>query len=668
VRFNHRILALPLLTAVVFVAIFALAFANLRDGTRLLQRLQSDFFTAVNLSHGLQLEALRIRHGLDTAVSLSDPDLVAETDRRADRFRELLAAGADVPTVQPAQLSRLATAFERYHALARRVSLQLIAQEDIAAADPRLLAEAADMNGAYEAMQAQLDRMTSTQVLNMREAMSDTRDRLGHRIRQVTLLALGAVLVLLLMAAGAIVSVVRPLRKLRVAAGEIARGHLDQEIDYRSDDDLGALADSFRDMQHALEADIARREEIEHALRESEERLALALDAANDGIWDIRLPAGTFYCSDRFAAILGYEASEKPTTMAEVEAMMTGIEERELERLFTENRAEGQEASFEARLRRKDGSWAWVEVKGRTVAWQPDGSPRRMVGTISDITARKQAEHELRVAQDRVLQAEKQASLGRLVAGLAHELNSPLGALLSGSDLTVRSASVLRDRLAERDCGPAPDEDPRLRRALRALERSSQSTAAAAGRLEELLGGLKRFTALDRADQQEADVHELLDTTITVMCEDRWDCVVLERQYGELPRILCYPGQLNQLFMALIRNAVEAMPDGGTLSLITEAPAADRVRIRVRDTGRGIPPARLSTLFEPGFHAAGERVHLGWGLVTARRIVEEHGGSITATSEPGQGSEFTVELPTRPPRPAAGGGPAGRGVVRGSTG
>ncbi len=402
------------------------------------------------------------------------------------------------------------------------------------------------------------------------------------------------------------------------------------------------LADSFREMQRALETDIARREEIEHALRESEERLALALEAANDGIWDVRVPEDVFYCSDRFASILGYPRAEKPTSVREVDAMMSDVDSRDIERLLVG----GQEAIFEVRTRRKNGRGIWVEIKGRTVDRLPDGRPKRVVGTISDITDRKRAEEELRSAQDRAVQSEKLASLGQLVAGLAHELNSPLGTLISGTDLIARTAAILRENVS---CGDGIDR--RTRRALDALERSSKSTTTAVARLEELLGGLKRFTALDRSNLQEADVHELLDTTITVMCDGQWDQVELERRYGDLPRIMCYPGQLNQVFLALVRNAMQAMEDGGTLTLSTDAPVEGRVRIVVADTGRGIPREDLDGIFEPGFRSGGGRVRLGWGLVTAARMVQEHGGRVSAESEVGRGSQFTVLLPTRPDDP-----------------
>ena len=377
-------------------------------------------------------------------------------------------------------------------------------------------------------------------------------------------------------------------------------------------------------------------------------RLALALDAANDGIWDIDVPSGDFYASDRFAAILGYTADEKPRSMDEVGAMLEGVDQRKLARMFRAERPDGREASFEARLRRRDGSWAWVEIKGRTVERLADGRPLRMVGVISDITARKEAERELHQAQDRALQSEKLASLGRLVAGLAHELNSPLGALVSSSDLTVRSAAILRERMGRGDCNPDPETDPRLQRALAAIEQSADGTVAATARLDELLSGLKRFSALDRAELQEVNVHELLDTTVTVMGEAQCSGIEIVREYAELPRIICNPGQLNQLFLALISNAVEVMDGAGILTLQTEVGGDHTVYVAVTDTGRGMPAAQLEHLFAPGIRAGSDRVHLGWGLPAAARIAEAHGGRIEAASELGRGSTFTVTLPVRP--------------------
>jgi len=377
-------------------------------------------------------------------------------------------------------------------------------------------------------------------------------------------------------------------------------------------------------------------------------RLALALDAANDGIWDIDVPSGDFYASDRFAAILGYTSDEKPRSMDEVGAMLEGVDTVKLARMFGEERSDGREASFEARLRRKDGSLAWVEIRGRTVERLPDGRPLRMVGVISDITARKQAEQELRQVQDRALQTEKLASLGRLVAGLAHELNSPLGALVSSSDLTVRSAAILRDRMGQNDCNPDPDSDPRLQRALAAIEQSAAGTAAATARLDELLSGLKRFSALDRAELQEVDLHELLDTTVTVLGEAQWKDIEIVREYADLPRVLCNPARLNQLILAVVRNAVEAMDGAGILTLQTEIGSDDTVHVTVVDNGRGISAVQLASVFEPGIRTGSDRVHLGWGLAAAARIAEEHGGRIEAASEIGRGSRFTVILPVRP--------------------
>ncbi|MBD3222129.1 PAS domain S-box protein [bacterium] len=639
-QFTHRIMALPVLTAVVLAIVFGVAFMNVREGTDLIRRLQDELFAAVDLSRRLELDAVQLNHDLDAAISVRDVDLVHETEAVADRIRAGLDQARELPGLRGERVSALVREFERYDALARRVALDLIAVDGIPA--ERLLADAERMRASFESLRDGLEALTTAQVVSVRGELRTAAERFRSRLQLITLLGLGTVVLLVLMAMLAIVSIVRPLRKLRAATAAIARGDLDAPlgVDVSADDDLGQLAQSFREMQRALEADIAHREEVEHALRESEERLGLALDAANDGIWDIDLDAGSFYTSDRFAAILGYTPDEKPRTYEQLRAMLVGVDDRELARLFREEHGDDREVAFEVRMTRKDGGEAWVEIKGRAVSRHPDGRPARLVGTISDITSRKAAEEELHRAQDRLMQSEKLASLGRLVAGLVHELNSPLGTLVASSDLTARSARALRDQ---------DTVDPaRRERALTALGRSVESTAAAASRLQDLLGGLKQFTALDRAERQEADLHELIEATLTVMGRAVPESITVVRDFGDLPRIVCYPGQLNQLLLALLRNAVEAMEGGGTLTLRTRDRGDGSVGIAVVDTGRGIPAHELSRLFEPHFRQGSGRVHLGWGLVTASRIATEHGGRITVDSEPGVGSTFTVVLPVRP--------------------
>jgi signal transduction histidine kinase len=120
------------------------------------------------------------------------------------------------------------------------------------------------------------------------------------------------------------------------------------------------------------------------------------------------------------------------------------------------------------------------------------------------------------------------------------------------------------------------------------------------------------------------------------------------REYGDTPRILCWPQQLNQVFMNLLLNARQATADGGRITITTTASSAG-VEVRIRDTGTGIRPQHLARIFDPGFTTKGERIGMGLGLLISRRIVERHGGRLLAVSTPGAGAEFTVRLPFRPP-------------------
>jgi two-component system, NtrC family, sensor kinase len=235
------------------------------------------------------------------------------------------------------------------------------------------------------------------------------------------------------------------------------------------------------------------------------------------------------------------------------------------------------------------------------------------------------------------------ATLGMLVAGLAHEINTPLGAINSNHDVLRRALGklqvILEDEVVE------PHELEEVRRIVRAVDGILRVNDMAVERMTELVRSLRTFGRLDRADLDFADLHEGLDSTVAILAHELKGVQVV-RNYAALPLVECQPHQINQVFMNLLMNARQATTDGGTITLTT-AGAGDRVSIRIEDTGTGITPEAMKKLFQPGFTTKGGRIGMGLGLVICRQIVERHGGRITVRSEPGVGTEFTVALPTR---------------------
>ena len=145
-----------------------------------------------------------------------------------------------------------------------------------------------------------------------------------------------------------------------------------------------------------------------------------------------------------------------------------------------------------------------------------------------------------------------------------------------------------------------------------------------------------------------ADLNEGLQSTITLLRADLPREITIEEEYGEIPEIVCSLGEVNQVFMSLLLNAVEAIDGQGTIRVRT-AQQDDWVQVHIVDTGRGISPEQLKTLFEFSFSRDRERVKMGAGLATSYGIVQRHGGNIEVESTPGKGSEFTVKLPVRSP-------------------
>jgi two-component system NtrC family sensor kinase len=244
---------------------------------------------------------------------------------------------------------------------------------------------------------------------------------------------------------------------------------------------------------------------------------------------------------------------------------------------------------------------------------------------------------ELRQTQARLVQSEKMAALGALVAGVAHEINTPLGAITSNVDVVLRGLGKIAPSVA------APRAD-----AVRVLDDLLRTTAQACQRISAIVKNLKNFARLDEAEWKPADLREGMDSTLALVEHLHRGRIEIVREYGAVPLVACHPGQLNQVFMNLLVNAIQAIAERGTIRVRIVEDAA-HVRVDVEDTGSGIAPEHLSRIFDPGFTTKGVGVGTGLGLPICHQIVTAHAGTISVTSRPGAGSTFSVRVPLAGP-------------------
>ena len=169
----------------------------------------------------------------------------------------------------------------------------------------------------------------------------------------------------------------------------------------------------------------------------------------------------------------------------------------------------------------------------------------------------------------------------------------------------------------------------------------------AGARIARILASLRSFTRLDESLYQKADVHEGLDAALILLEHETRDGATVDRQYGDIPPILCYPGELNQAFMNLLLNAIEATPDTGAITIRTYR-SKDKVHIEISDTGVGISRDQLAHIFVPSFNSEGTRVKAGMGLFAVFNIIQKHAGKIGVESDLGKGTTFSIQLPIDP--------------------
>jgi signal transduction histidine kinase/copper chaperone CopZ len=251
---------------------------------------------------------------------------------------------------------------------------------------------------------------------------------------------------------------------------------------------------------------------------------------------------------------------------------------------------------------------------------------------------RKRAELERRFLQEKI------ESLSRVVAGVTHELNTPLGVIAASADIMARAAAVVQEQMAVTPAGAADAADRRLGRALSALDDNAATVQNSVERVEALVRSLQRFARLDEAAVKMIDLHQGLEDTLGLLGPDLGGSVELRRAYGPPLQVRCTPAQVNIVFMALLRNAIQAVAGDGVITVRTWPDGGDAV-VAIQDTGRGIEQHDLGAIFSPGFSRWDVGVGTGLGLTTTQAVMERHGGSVAIDSEPGAGTTVTLRFP-----------------------
>lgn len=257
----------------------------------------------------------------------------------------------------------------------------------------------------------------------------------------------------------------------------------------------------------------------------------------------------------------------------------------------------------------------------------------------------------LKIAERQLYQAEKLASVGQLAAGVAHEINNPIGFIrsnLSTASSYVEDISKLSGPVADGDAAKIAAAWKRvdMNFLLDDFRELLKESIAGADRVSRIVADLKAFSSIEHGQEERIDLNESIRTVCNVAGNRIQQKAELTLELGELPPLLCRPSHINDLLLALLLNAIQAVGEHGAIRIAT-ALEGSQIRIDIADNGCGIPPEHLSRIYDPFFTTRDVGAGTGLGLTVCRDIVRAHGGSIDVASRVGEGTTFTVRLPPK---------------------
>ena len=510
--------------------------------------------------------------------------------------------------------------------------------------------------------------------------------------RLVSLFAFTALVVALISGIFISRSISKPLAKLRAAAAEIGKGHLDTEIEVASDDEIGLLADSFRSMTNDLKRmttsidnlnrEVSQRKKAEERYRTIFENSAVAITVGDD---QERLISWNSFTE----GLLGM--GKEDLYKRPVKSLYPAGEWKKIR--ACDVRQKGMQHHLETRMIRKDGSLVDVDIS-LSIFENSEGKTTGSIGVIRDITERRKAEEESRRAekslnhayqelekthrelkemQSQQVHNAKMASVGQLAAGVAHELNTPIGFV--GYNFSTLKSYMTKIRNLLRLYGELTDEietadkSKLLKKAdtIRSAYNSMQigflidditqlfeDSQEGLDRVTNIVTALKDFSRIDDwGGLDKHDINEGIETTLVVARNEIKHHADIKTEFSEVPSIVCNPGQINQVILNLLVNAAQAIKsqerdDRGLIMIRTYA-TDDEVICEISDNGPGIEPDNLQHIFDPFFTTKGAGKGTGLGLsISYDIIVAKHNGKLTVDSSVGEGTTFTIELPTKP--------------------
>ncbi|AXE36121.1 hybrid sensor histidine kinase/response regulator [Chromobacterium phragmitis] len=431
----------------------------------------------------------------------------------------------------------------------------------------------------------------------------------------------------------------------------------------RAQEDAALRAEEAERVRREFDLLRAGEQKALQALRESEERWHFALEGAGDGVWDWDIASGDIFFSPRCRQLLGLSRAAE---IAGFKLWQTGIHPDDLPTVLADlaSHLRQPQGSFVTEHRFLKGEdWVWLLGRGMVVSRDAQGQPLRMIGTYSDISERKQAEEELQLlnshleervatrtaelkkAMQQISSAEKQAALARMVAGMAHELNTPIGnILLCSSQIQADVAGIVK-----------ADADKRLSR--KTLQEFLEKTAESCELLQrnsaqagDLISRFKQI-AVDQLDQPRRSFHPakiMAKLLQTLLPPEHHPGIRIELQIPQELVLENYPSALEQLVSHLVANSLAHGFDGRNQGMIrlSMQRAQHNIELRYSDDGKGIDGELQSKVFDPFFTTRMGQGGVGLGLALVHNIVHVIlKGQVRLESETRQGASFIITFP-----------------------